>query len=68
MMDRIRLSRLLDHKEDTRKEREGSLSMDHGYSSKDLEGILVKKVEESPELDPTEDGVLEIVEASDSED
>ncbi|KAK0587758.1 hypothetical protein LWI29_028399 [Acer saccharum] len=40
----------------------------HGYSSKDLEGILVKKVEESPELDPTEDGVLEIVEASDSED
>ncbi|KAH7550220.1 hypothetical protein JRO89_XS13G0156400 [Xanthoceras sorbifolium] len=40
----------------------------HGYSLKDLEGILVKKVEESPEIDPNEDGVLEIEEASDSQD
>ncbi|KAJ4712005.1 PIN2/TERF1-interacting telomerase inhibitor 1-like [Melia azedarach] len=40
----------------------------HGYSSKDLEGILVKKVEEAPEVDRSVDGMLEVVEASESQD
>ncbi|KAK6947829.1 G-patch domain [Dillenia turbinata] len=36
----------------------------HAYSSKDLEGILVKKVEESPATYPAVEGDLEIQEAS----
>lgn len=40
----------------------------HGYSSKDLEGILVKKVEEQPQIDPISDDVLESIEGSDNQD
>ncbi|KAK9197775.1 hypothetical protein WN944_012958 [Citrus x changshan-huyou] len=39
-----------------------------GYSSKDLEGILVRKVEEPPEVDSSVDGVVEPVEAPESQD
>ncbi|XP_059444743.1 G-patch domain-containing protein 1 isoform X1 [Corylus avellana] len=39
----------------------------HAYSSKDLEGILVKKVEESPGTNPDLDGELELVEPSESQ-
>ncbi|KAL9439492.1 hypothetical protein AB3S75_025036 [Citrus x aurantiifolia] len=39
-----------------------------GYSSKDLEGILVRKVEEPTEVDSSVDGVVEPVEAPESQD
>lgn len=39
-----------------------------GYSSKDLEGILVRKVGEPPEVDSKVDGVVEPVEAPESQD
>ncbi|XP_031249615.1 uncharacterized protein LOC116107491 [Pistacia vera] len=40
----------------------------HGYSSKDLEGILIKKVEEQPQIDPSKDDVLESAEGSENQD
>lgn len=38
----------------------------HSYSSKDLEGILVKKVEDSPQTNPSQDAELGSDEESDS--
>ncbi|KAJ0106071.1 hypothetical protein Patl1_17639 [Pistacia atlantica] len=40
----------------------------HGYSLKDLEGILIKKVEEQPQIDPCKDDVLESAEGSENQD
>ncbi|KAK6251356.1 hypothetical protein QUC31_008974 [Theobroma cacao] len=40
----------------------------HAYSSKDLEGILVKKVEESPQANPDVGGEMELIETTESQD
>ncbi|TYI89948.1 hypothetical protein E1A91_D03G088700v1 [Gossypium mustelinum] len=40
----------------------------HAYSSRDLEGILAKKVEESPQVNPDVVGEMEIIETTETND